>query len=211
MDLKELLSGIENSKEIIKAINTKLSENSTTLLFDDGKDNIYIPKIRLDKEIAKRKTVEATKDSLEKDLNLTKKEVKDNETLVANLDKTQKERDKLKLELENTELDIAVTSVIESFERKPHNIEDIKEKLDYKTISKSDDGKVTGVKEQLENLVKSKEYLYKPVEGGTGNPGGPNNSYNNEDLKDGEFGKSLATNSSKPGVSSEENNVYGLK
>lgn len=209
MDLKQLLSGVENSEEIISQIKSNLENEGVELLFDDGEDNIYIPKTRLDKEIAKRKTIDKQKKSLEKDLKTTKKEVKDNEELLEQLETTKKERDEIEKKLQKTEENTAIEKRIMSFDRKPHDMEDVIEKLDRDIISVSD-GEVKGVESQLKDLIKDKEYLFKPVEGGTGKPGSQGKS-NGDDTtpKKGELGKKLAQRK-KGNTKSDDNNVYGL-
>lgn len=173
MGIKELLEGLEitentTQSEIISHINKKLKESKSKILIDSKDEPNYIPKFRLDNEISKRKSAESTVNELQNKLDEKIEDIK-------NAEKYKLTAEQLKAKLDNYEkLDI-IKSSIKQCKHQPHDLKEIVDKyLDMEKVTIKD-GKAEGVEEQIEELAKSKSYLFKKPEGGTNGPGLPLN------------------------------------
>ena len=71
--LKDFLAGLDNATEIENKINDALKEAGCKIFVDDGKENIYVPKSRLDSKISELKS---SNDKI-KELNTQKGTLKD--------------------------------------------------------------------------------------------------------------------------------------
>ena len=76
--LKDLLAGIENADQVEKIIKENLKELDCKLFVDDGIDNIYVPKSRLDAKIAQLKEAQNSIEELDSQLH----DAKNNSDLV---------------------------------------------------------------------------------------------------------------------------------
>lgn len=160
----------EQADKIIKAVESQADTDGQTIVFDDKKNPTYIPKARLDAEIEKRKNAQTQLDNANTTIKELEKTVKDNEEAVKSLETYKTKSQELETQIKATEKSNKMKDFIGKFERQPHNVDDLIKYIDQEAVKVSDDG-VVGLKEQLENLVTGKEYLFKPVEGGTGNTG----------------------------------------
>ena len=91
--------------------------------------------------------------------------------------------------------------------------------LDSSKITIAADGSVNGIKEQVEALKASKDYLFEAVEDNTqskgfktGNPGKPSSSdiFNSKTLHNGDFGKMLGQQN-KPQTENKVDSDYFFK
>ena len=171
MDLEKFLKGLDlenvkSTKDIAKHINAQLKEHKTKILLDSTEEPTYIPKYRLDNEIEKRKNAEKTILDLEK-------EIESNKEAVGKIEEFKAEKEKLETKIKNIEKSRLIEKEVLKLNQQPYDVKDLVENyLDMEKVVVKD-GEISGVKEQLDNLVKEKSYLFKPVEGGSNGPGQP--------------------------------------
>ena len=201
--LKDFLAGLDNAVEIENKINDALKEAGCKIFIDDGKENIYVPKSRLDSKINELKSSNDKIKELNTQIGTLKDELKDTEgasekikvleNSIADYDKTVKE-----MQLNNAVKDIAL-----EFKAKDNTGKDILAFLDKSKITIGTNGEVTGIKEQVESLKKEKAYLFEVEEQqnkggfnffGTGSPGKPSNLnlFGSKTTHEGDFGKFLS-------------------
>lgn len=172
MTLEQLLKGInldevKSVKDIVKVVNKNAKEANTQILFDSKDQPNYIPKYRLDAEIAKRKNAEEAIETLET-------EIKDNSKASKDIETYKQEKENLEKELKNLQKNVKLKESISKLNYKPHDTEEILNNyLDLEKIEINESGEVKGLKEQVESLYKEKSYLFAEVEGGTKGPGVP--------------------------------------
>ena len=211
--LKDFLKGVDNASEVLKAIENNLSEANCKLFVDDGKDNIYIPKSRLDDKIAELRTATDTIVNLQnslKDAEGSAEKIKDLKTQIAEYSK----------QVKGMQLDSAIALVANEFKAKA--AKDLKVFLDMSTVKLNEDGTAIGLKEQVEQLVKDKPYLFdaqsqaQPQNRGginLGFPGKPSSSnlFDTKTMHEGDFGRQLAQASQSQGQGKEINSDYFFK
>ena len=201
--LRDFLAGLDNAVEIENKINDALKEAGCKIFIDDGKENIYVPKSRLDSKINELKSSNDKIKELNTQIGTLKDELKDTEgasekikvleNSIADYDKTVKE-----MQLNNAVKDIAL-----EFKAKDNTGKDILAFLDKSKITVGTNGEVTGIKEQVESLKKEKAYLFEVEEQqnkggfnffGTGSPGKPSNLnlFGSKTTHEGDFGKFLS-------------------
>ena len=162
--LRDFLAGLDNATEIENKINDALKEAGCKIFIDDGKENIYVPKSRLDSKINELKSSNDKIKELNTQIGTLKDELKDTEgasekikvleNSIADYDKTVKE-----MQLNNAVKDIAL-----EFKAKDNTGKDILAFLDKSKITVGTNGEVTGIKEQVESLKKEKAYLFEVEE-----------------------------------------------
>ena len=196
--LRDLLSGIENAAEVERVIKQNLRDEDCKLFIDDGVDNIYIPKSRLDAKIAELKSANATIDSL----NGTIDELKANKGAD---EKTAETIKNLKAQIKAHEGEMKALQINNALDllardKKAKDIDVLKALIDMSKVSVDTNGQVLGLAEQVDALVESKAYLFdveeagNPFFGGTGAPGKPNNEniFGSKTQHAGDFGRMLA-------------------
>ena len=192
--LKDLLKGVENAEEVERIIKQNLRDESCKLFIDDGEENIYVPKSRLDSKIAELRAANDTINNLTDQLDGFNGNPKDADT-IKNL---KAEVKNYQAQLKQVQLDNAITNMAKDVNAK--DVKDVKAFLDMSQISLDTNGNVLGLKEQVDALVESKPYLFneqqsqQQVFGGTGAPGKPSNEYlfGSKTMHEGDFGKMLA-------------------
>lgn len=189
--LREFLAGLDNAAEVELAITKALEEQGCKVLIDDGKDNKYVPKNRLDSKIAELAEANDEIESLQKQVkNPTEaeKQVKALEEKIAGMEATAK-KEKLTTAI-NKEL----------AEAKPKDVNDLMKFLDMEKVVLKDDGTVEGLTDQLTALQKDKAYLFdnaepQPNKGflNLGSPGKPSNlnAFGSKTTHEGDFGSLL--------------------
>lgn len=195
--LREFLAGLENAAEVELKIKQALDDAGCKIFIDDGKDNRYVPKNRLDAKIAELAEANTEIDSLQakvKDPIATEEEV---ETLRAKIAS-------MEAEAKNKQLKDAIQA--QATQAKARDVDDLMKFLDMDKIQLDEAGKVTGLEEQIAELQKSKAYLFEaqepqggqqdpPTPGffGTGAPGKPSNlnAFGSKTTHEGDFGKLL--------------------
>ena len=219
--LKDFLAGLDNAAEIENKINDALKEAGCKIFVDDGKENIYVPKTRLDSKISELKSSNDKIKELNTQIGTLKDELKDTEGAsekikvledsIANYDKTVKE-----MQLNNAVKDMAL-----EFKAKDNTGKDILAFLDKSKIAVGTNGEVTGIKEQVESLKKEKSYLFEVEEPqnkgafnffGTGSPGKPSNLnlFGSKTTNEGDFGKMLSQQN-KPNSDEQIDSDYFFK
>lgn len=192
--LKDLLKGIDNAEEVERIIKQNLRDESCKLFIDDGEENIYVPKSRLDSKIAELRAANETINNLTDQIDSFNGNPKDVDT-IKNL---KAEVKNYQAQLKQVQLDNAIANMAKDVNAK--DVKDVKAFLDMSQISLDTNGNVLGLKEQVDALVESKPYLFneqqsqQQVFGGTGAPGKPSNEYlfGSKTMHEGDFGKMLA-------------------
>ena len=191
--LREFLAGLDNAAEVELAITKALEEQGCKVLIDDGKDNKYVPKNRLDAKIAELAEANDEIESLQKqvkDPTEAEKQVKALEEKIAGMEANAK-KEKLTTAI-NKELEQA----------KPRDVNDLMKFLDMEKVVLKDDGTVDGLTDQLTALQKDKAYLFDNVEPqpqpnkgflNLGSPGKPSNlnAFGSKTTHEGDFGSLL--------------------
>lgn len=205
--LQDILEGFTGStaQELDTHIKTKCKELKLKLFLDDGEDNQFVPKARLDAKVAENATLKeqlTTQSAAVEKLNgLTK----DNEKAQETISKLQSQNEVLGKTMKNQSLDYAIKSKALELKAMDTTGNDLKAFLDIDKLQVNEDGTVTGLDEALKTLKKDKPYLFNAAEsnegvdvqqplGGTGTPGKPatSNVFNSKTMKSGEFGASLS-------------------
>ena len=192
--LKDLLKGIDNAEEVERIIKQNLRDESCKIFIDDGEENIYVPKSRLDSKIAELRAANDTINSLTDQIDSFNGNPKDADT-IKNL---KAEVKNYQAQLKQVQLDNAIANMAKDVNAK--DVKDVKAFLDMSQISLDTNGNVLGLKEQVDALVENKPYLFneqqsqQQVFGGTGAPGKPSNEYlfGSKTMHEGDFGKMLA-------------------
>lgn len=211
--LKDLLKGVENAEEVERIIKQNLRDESCKLFIDDGEENIYVPKSRLDSKIAELRAANDTINNLTDQLDGFNGNPKDADT-IKNL---KAEVKNYQAQLKQVQLDNAIANMAKDVNAK--DVKDVKAFLDMSQISLDTNGNVLGLKEQVDALVESKPYLFneqqsqQQVFGGTGAPGKPSNEYlfGSKTMHEGDFGKMLAQQSNITKESNQVDSDYFFK
>ena len=193
--IREFLAGLDNAAEVELKIKQALEDAGCKLFIDDGKENRYVPKNRLDAKIAELAEANTEIESLQakvKDPSVAEKEV---ETLKAKIAT-------MEAEAKNKQLKDAIQA--EATQAKARDVDDLMKFLDMDKVQLDEAGNVTGLKEQIVQLQKDKAYLFEVVEPqgapqgmpsffGTGSPGKPSNlnAFGSKTTHEGDFGKLL--------------------
>ena len=179
--LREFLAGLDNAAEVELTITKALEEQGCRVLIDDGKDNRYVPKNRLDTKIAELADANEEIDSLQ---------VKALQEKIAGREASAKKE----------KLTTAINKVLA--DAKPKDVNDLMKFLDMEKVVLKDDGTVEGLTDQLTALQKDKAYLFDNVESQSqsnkgflnlGSPGKPSNlnAFGSKTTHEGDFGSLL--------------------
>ena len=207
--LREFLAGLDNAVEVELAITKALEEQGCKVLIDDGKDNKYVPKNRLDAKIAELAEANDEIESLQKqvkDPTEAEKQVKALEEKIAGMEANAK-KEKLTTAI-NKELAQA----------KPRDVNDLMKFLDMEKVVLKDDGTVDGLTDQLTALQKDKAYLFDNVESqpskgflNLGSPGKPSNlnAFGSKTTHEGDFGSLLGKQCNEQAQQIDSNYFFG--
>lgn len=167
-NINDLLEGFDGDvNSIVTAINAKAKELGIKIFLDDGKKDIYVPKSRLDNEIAKTAKLRETVSELETQVKDNADAAKTVETLKTQLAESQKA---FKAQTVRASVEAAVKDTL--IEGMP--IEDFVAMLNIDDIVVKDNGKVVGVEDAVKAIKTSKPYLFKKEDSNQG--GQPNNN-----------------------------------
>ena len=195
--LREFLAGLDNAAEVELKLKQALEDAGCKIFIDDGKENRYVPKNRLDAKIAELAEANTEIESLQtkvKDTSDADKEVEELKAKIASME----------AEAKNKQLKDAIQA--QATQAKARDVDDLIKFLDMDKVQLDEAGKVTGLEEQIAELQKSKAYLFEaqepqggqqdpPTPGffGTGAPGKPSNlnAFGSKTTHEGDFGKLL--------------------
>ena len=193
--IREFLAGLDNAAEVELKIKQALEDAGCKIFIDDGKENKYVPKNRLDAKIAELAEANTEIESLQakvKDPSVAEKEVQKLKAKIASME----------AEAKNKQLKDAIQA--EATQAKARDVDDLMKFLDMDKVQLDEAGNVTGLKEQIVQLQKDKAYLFEVVEPqgapqgmpsffGTGSPGKPSNlnAFGSKTTHEGDFGKLL--------------------
>lgn len=157
--------------EQVKALGiTNLSDEDAKKIADASGEELkgYIPKTRFDEVNEAKKTVEGQVKTLTKDLEAAKSNVGDNEELKNQLEAAiQKQKDDAK-KFDEKFKEMQISNAIKlAVSDKAQDADLVAGLFDKSKLILGDDGKVTGLDEQLKTLQESKAFLFKPVEENT--------------------------------------------
>lgn len=206
MDIGEVIqnnadafSGIENAGEVIKQVGTIAKGLGFEVFANNSKTPEYISKTNYDSVVSERDTFKTQTSDLNKQLETFKKAAGDNGELTKQIEDFQ-----IKLaDAENQNIGIRIDTAIKlaAIGLKAKDVGDILAFVDKSKLKLNNDGTVTGLEEQMNDLKEKKAYLFndedanKDDEGGeegkgTGHIGKGNR--NKEKAKEGGFGERLA-------------------
>ncbi|WP_394897603.1 phage scaffolding protein [Clostridium butyricum] len=157
--------------EQVKALGiTNLSDEDAKKIADASGEELkgYIPKTRFDEVNEAKKTAEGQVKTLTKDLEAAKSNVGDNEELKNQLEAAiQKQKDDAK-KFDEKFKEMQISNAIKlAVSDKAQDADLVAGLFDKSKLILGDDGKVTGLDEQLKTLQESKAFLFKPVEENT--------------------------------------------
>ena len=157
MSVKNLLGD-----DLYKAVKEKLGDKADKLIVNDSGE--FIPKERLDSEIAKRKEAEGELEGKTKEIEAVngkltelQKAAEGNDELKSQLAKMQEEVETVKTEAQKTKREMAIKTRIEADLTRagvdPEYIDFISGKISVEKLAVSDDlSNITGIDEQVKSL-----------------------------------------------------------
>ena len=155
MNLRDLLAGIENASEVERVIKENLRNENCKLFIDDGVENIYIPKSRLDSKIAELHAAQDTIEKLNNELNNASGTDEKSAQTIKDLKAQIKAHEG---QMKQLQIDNALTLL--GKDRKVKDMEVLKALIDMGQVSIDTNGKVLGLEEQVDALVENKGYLF---------------------------------------------------
>lgn len=214
-ELKDFLVGLDNASQVEQVIRENMKNEKCKLFIDDGENNIYIPKSRLDAKISELASANDTIASLNTQVsNLQTQVGKGDDKAQEKIKELQDTIGAYEGQIKNIQIESALQ--ILGIESKARDVKDLKAFVDMSKVSIDKEGNVVGLKEQVETLKKDKAYLFNEVEEevddnqnkgfnffGPGFMGKPDNSnlFGSKSATEGQFGKALfgATHESNEG------------
>ena len=149
MSLKEILGEELYNKVIEKAGDKKIA------VISDGK---WIPKDKFDSVNEEKKEYKKQVDDLNTKLDELNKSLKDNKEATETIEKLKKQIADTEIEMANIRKTNAIKLAV--LKEKPRDIADILPHLKVDSISLQEDGSITGLKEQVDHLKETKNYLF---------------------------------------------------
>ena len=154
---------MEKEKFVALGISDDLAEKAAEAVKKEYKD--FVPRTRLNEEIAKKKNAEESYNTVKSELDKLKESAGDNETLKNQIETLKNDlRSKEashKAEIADMKMTNAIQAAIGSSVQDVGLVAGL---LDKTKLILSDDGKITGLEDQLKGLKESKPFLFKPGE-----------------------------------------------
>src|SRR5690554_3663163 len=173
MDLKELLGD-----ELYSQITAKLGDKKIAIINDGN----WFPKEKFNEVNEEKKQYKTQFDDLNRQLGELQGKLKDNEGASQQIETLKQQIADKEKELKGTRKLNAIK--FEVLKANPNDVADILPHLKDESITLTEDGTITGLKEQLDVLKENKAYLFKEVDpagtggslgnGGKGKPGEKN-------------------------------------
>ena len=190
MTLKELLEKIGIAKD-----NMESAEKE----FKAFLDGAYVPKSRFNEVNEEKKTLQNSVADRDKQLEELKKASGDAEGLKKQIEQLQADNKKAKEESEAKIKEMQFTNAIKlAIVDKAHDADIVTGLIDRKKLILGEDGKVTGLDEQVKAIMKEKPFLFKNTTGGYNPNAGKDSTLKNPFAKDSfnltEQGKLLKSN-----------------
>lgn len=141
-----------------------LTEEQATKAEEESKKELegYIPKTRFNEVNEAKKKAEEEVKSREKQIEEIKKNVGDNEALQKQIETLQADNKKAKEEYDKELKDLQISNAIKlALGDKAQDTDLVAGLFDKSKLILGDDGKVTGLDEQLKNLKETKSFLFK--------------------------------------------------
>ena len=228
-ELKDLLAGCTATDPagIEAHIAQQMKNQNIKMFLDDGVNNIFVPKSRLDTVLGQLRTANETITQQAADIAQVGKLTKDNADAQATITKLQNQLTDSQQAMHKMSVTTAVSAVAEKLGF-ILPAEDLVGFIDTEKLKVNADGTVTGVEEALKNLKQTKPYLAKNdasgdeggtagepgsgnAGGGTGDPGKPNNGsvFGGKGYKAGQFGKMMGEQVAKSNPAGEKDPFFG--
>ena len=192
MTLQELLAKIGIAKENMESAEKEFKA------FLDGS---YVPKSRFNEVNEEKKTLQTTIADRDKQLETLKKNSGDAEGLKKQIEQLQADNKKAKDEAEAKLKDLQFANAIKlAIVEKAQDVDIVSGLFDKTKLILGEDGKVTGLEEQLKALEKEKPFLFKQQDGrppyspNAGQGGGSKNPFAKETWNLTEQGKLFMSN-----------------
>ena len=191
MTLQELLAKIGIAKENMESAEKEFKA------FLDGS---YVPKSRFNEVNEEKKTLQTTIADRDKQLETLKKNSGDAESLKKQIEQLQADNKKAKDEAEAKLKDLQYANAIKlAIVEKAQDVDIVSGLFDKTKLILGEDGKVTGLEEQLKALEKEKPFLFKqqnqnPYNPNGGQGGGSKNPFAKETWNLTEQGKLFMSN-----------------
>lgn len=160
------IEGVDVSK-LVDEVNKIAEKDNVKILV--GKQGEYIPKVRLDDEIEKKKLVEKQLDNANNTVKSLEKNLKGKEEELKDIADLKSKNDELENKITTMTRDRAIKDQLSKGKYAPRENDVVMKFLDLDSIKIKDNGEIEGLDNQIENLYKEKDYLFNEVEGGTGN------------------------------------------
>lgn len=157
MDIKDIIG-----EEVYNTLSEDKKKELKGKDFEDVSGGAYIPKSRFDEVNEAKKTAEGQVKTLTKDLETAKANAGDNEELKKQLDDAiQKQKDDKKA-FDDQMKELKISNAIKlSIADTAQDADLVAGLIDKSKLILGDDGKVTGLDEQIKTLKKDKAFLFK--------------------------------------------------
>ena len=151
---------MEKEKFVALGISEDLAEKAAEAVKKEYKD--YVPRTRLNEEIQKKKNAEENYSTVKAELDKLKESAGDNEALknqIKNLQTDLKDKEtRHKAEITDMKMTNAIQAAIGHMAQDVSLVSGL---LDKSKLILSDDGKLTGLEDQIKGLKESKPFLFK--------------------------------------------------
>ena len=154
---------MEKEKFVALGISEDLAEKAAEAVKEAYKD--YVPRSRLNEEIQKKKNAEDSYNTVKGELDKLKESAGDNEALKSQIETLKKDLKNKetthKAEIDDMKMTNAIQAAIGS---SVQDVALVAGLLDKSKLILSEDGKITGLEDQMKGLKESKPFLFKEGE-----------------------------------------------